>query len=850
MKNILFILLLIPILGISQQYPMKGYYNFKDSLKVTGVFKFGTSTGIMKTTSGIGSVLSSVPATLGGTGAVNDIANTLTFTGNYSLGLTLTGNTALTLPTSGTLENVLTFSTGLTRSVNAVSSDLITGTAGTKTIIGGTAVGDYLIYKSTTGAGTTTGIAHQFTGGTNGGTVLGTFLNDGKIGFGISPVSKFHVLGDINTGLTVLFDKISADNNPTGFIFRKARGTVSTPLIVTTGDLLGYFVGRGYTGVTNGYDGGARINFLSEGTVSTTAMPGVLAFLTTPAGSLTPTEVMRINSSGYAGIGLTAPTSLLHVGTANAAGNVFQGTLGTITGSTLTDGIVITGDASQNFTINQQENAYLNFKVNNTEAFRINADQSLAVLNAKGFYFRATIGTEADNDWRILTSTTDFTISQRISGTYYKNLRISSDSYNTFIGNQAAFANVSGTRNTFIGNQAGYANTTGEYNVSIGNSAGRYGIWTDKLFIDTHNRTDSANQLISSLVVGTFDLTPANQIFRVNGNIRALSGIEMVLGQDFKFSTTLGATADNDYKLNVSALSYNLTHRVGGTYYDMMRIDTSLRNVFIGSNAGYMLATASGQTDHVAIGHMSNGLITTRGNQDHSTSVGAYSGFSGAAAGSVNIGYKAGYLGGSGVCIGWESGYYANSNTTLNTFVGYESGYGITGATGDNNTALGHRALFGFKSGSNNTAIGYGAGISNSYGSGSVFLGNYAGANGTKYDNKLFIDNQIRADSATDLTGSLIVGTFDATVANQRLNINAGRFTVTGQVVFNQLSGSLTDGVPTDTQIDGITSLTPATAGAGYQVTIKDSDGTGLLYKIESDGTDWYYTVMTKAVNP
>ena len=42
----------------------------------------------------------------GGTGVANNAANTLTFTGNYSLGLTLTGATTLTLPTSGTVATI------------------------------------------------------------------------------------------------------------------------------------------------------------------------------------------------------------------------------------------------------------------------------------------------------------------------------------------------------------------------------------------------------------------------------------------------------------------------------------------------------------------------------------------------------------------------------------------------------------------------------------------------------------------------------------------------------------------------------------------------------------------------
>lgn len=46
-----------------------------------------------------------VPAN-GGTGVANGANNTITFTGNYSLGLTLSNNTALTLPTTGTVATL------------------------------------------------------------------------------------------------------------------------------------------------------------------------------------------------------------------------------------------------------------------------------------------------------------------------------------------------------------------------------------------------------------------------------------------------------------------------------------------------------------------------------------------------------------------------------------------------------------------------------------------------------------------------------------------------------------------------------------------------------------------------
>jgi hypothetical protein len=63
-----------------------------------------------------------------------------------------------------------------------------------------------------------------------------------------------------------------------------------------------------------------------------------------------------------------------------------------------------------------------------------------------------------------------------------------------------------------------------------------------------------------------------------------------------------------------------------------------------------------------------------------------------------------------------------------------------------------------------------------------------------------------------------------------------------------QITGALTDGTPTAAEINTATGLTPATAGAGYHRTIKDTTGTALLYRIESDGTSWFFNAMIKAL--
>ena len=61
---------------------------------------------------------------------------------------------------------------------------------------------------------------------------------------------------------------------------------------------------------------------------------------------------------------------------------------------------------------------------------------------------------------------------------------------------------------------------------------------------------------------------------------------------------------------------------------------------------------------------------------------------------------------------------------------------------------------------------------------------------------------------------------------------------------------SLTDGVPTDTQLDTGFGFTPSQIGNGFMRIIKDTGGTALPYWVWTDGTDWYYIPFIKAVNP
>jgi len=77
-----------------------------------------TTTG---TTFGSGSVWNGnvIGSIYGGTGVANGANNTITFTGNYTLGLTLTNNTSVTLPTSGTLSTLTGTETLTNKSFNS-----------------------------------------------------------------------------------------------------------------------------------------------------------------------------------------------------------------------------------------------------------------------------------------------------------------------------------------------------------------------------------------------------------------------------------------------------------------------------------------------------------------------------------------------------------------------------------------------------------------------------------------------------------------------------------------------------------------------------------------------------------
>lgn len=301
-------------------------------------------------------VVMSGDAVIDAAGAVaiqaNAVALTTDTTGNYVLdvadgtgidgtaageGATYTPTLDLTEISSATLGagafTTLTFDAGATDPVLTASSgflDLTTGTLrqggvevcledGTNCPAGGagdiTAVGDIV-----SGAAFTSGVPGNELYIADGGWVgnSGTGL---RIEFdsSISPSQASLVGGNfyVNTtsgddafdfygidgALNVANEKVSVLNASATasagaqIWFSRTRGTITSPVIVNSGDRLGAIEFWAQDGAPS-YERSSAIYAEVDGTPASNDVPGRLIFATTPAGSTTPTERLRIDSAG------------------------------------------------------------------------------------------------------------------------------------------------------------------------------------------------------------------------------------------------------------------------------------------------------------------------------------------------------------------------------------------------------------------------------------------------------------------------------------------------------------------------------------------------------------------------
>ncbi|MES2590356.1 MAG: hypothetical protein V4608_00640 [Bacteroidota bacterium] len=150
---------------------------------------------------------------------------------------------------------------------------------------------------------------------TNPPLIYGNF-STGRVGINtIAPAAELEVVstsavmphGIIGTEYN---DSPQADSH---IWIRKARGTQSVPANILSGDEIGSIKFRGYGGGFNNTFNQTEITAVSSENFSGAANGSYLAFLTTPNGSVSGIERMRIENNGYVGIGTTNPAVALDV---------------------------------------------------------------------------------------------------------------------------------------------------------------------------------------------------------------------------------------------------------------------------------------------------------------------------------------------------------------------------------------------------------------------------------------------------------------------------------------------------------------------------------------------------------
>jgi len=368
-------------------------------------------------------------------------------------------------------------------------------------------------------------------------------------------------------------------------------------------------------------------------------------------------------------------------------------------------------------------------------------------------------------------------------------------SYNTSTGGNSLFTNVSGSKNTADGWEALY-NSTGSFNTAVGWSAlATTGGGSNNTAIGYHADVSSAG-VFNAIVIGSGATAITNNSITLGSATATnlyLPGYSTI-GSVFYTSAASGltlalapGTAGQVLQTNGAGAAPSWANAGGGG-----------SGWALAGNAGTTLGTNFvGTTDDVALEFRTNNIVSgliqpdvADGSVDLGFGAGNVGGggtegvFIGYDAGTANkqtqniaIGYKASFLGTTGVdniSMGYEA-LFKNVTSNANVSIGSQALYNTTGAyntalgynacngtsTGQNNTGIGPNTLnnnlcgcTGGGTGNDNTALGAYAGMAEGTGSNNTYLGYYANCNASGYTNA----TAIGAYAEVTQSNSLILG--------------------------------------------------------------------------------------------
>ncbi len=667
-------------------------------------------------------------------------------------------------------------------------------------------------------------------------------LDNGKVGFGISPTSRqFHINRDINEGTKFAVSNTNTGNAAFSQITAEAKG--NTAYMYSINDtypfdpLYPWFRSANTLFQSTGFGG------LS---LAATSNLGYINFFT--GGN---DESMRITPTGNVGIGKKVPVSKLDVvGDTNVTAGYFYGGIS----SPANLEIIRTMPTVVNNTVEIG-----NFNITHgSHNFRLTATVSLNQFSVSKSYIVSTSYNQTSNIWQLLSPITntgiyvldDFDIDINVNNNI-TSLRIRRKS-GSIAGNiSIRIENTGTTTDVFTPTFATAAVTAPTV------------LFNPNTSPTSWNITGNASTVDGTNFIGTTDNIPVNfrmnnqKSGRISSNGETFFGFEAGKNNPItgnattnsafgyrSFTSNTSSTARDNVAIGLSALtlnnggSYNtalgsgaLKSNVGTSYNTALGKDalsaniadyntsvgweslvsntTGARNIGIGIRPLRYYTTIS---DNIAIGYEALvGNVTTASNTGtNNTAIGNFS-MTANTSGTENVtlgndALRANTTGNQNTAIGYQA-LLVNTTGSENTSIGRKSMPNNTSGSantavgfnalflnnGNNNTGIGRNALFFNSTGSNNSALGWNAMFTNKTGASNTALGY-----GSLYTNDNGNNNVAIGDRSlyNNISGSGNVANGFNALFNNTASSNSA---IGNQAMYSNTSGTFNSALGTNT---------------------------------------------------